>query len=215
MRTSASALVLALIGSIVLILSADMLFPELLYSDTEAASAIRTSTTPGLATPAMTNVDTATPISVEPATQPGVAIIPVHLSIPSVGIDSPIIGVGTNAKGEMDVPDGDTNNVGWYRHGVKPGGVGTAVFDAHVFAAFEHLAKARVGDDIYVRAADGVQLHFRVTRVATYALTKLAPATLFASSKTRDINLITCAGSFDPVLGTYDHRTIVSATLVS
>ncbi len=141
-------------------------------------------------------------------------IVPARLSIPAVGINSSVIGVGVNPKGEMDVPDGTTNDVGWYQYGVKPGALGTAVLDAHVFAAFEHLAETKVSDDIYVSGADGTQLHFRVTRVATYALATLSSSTLFAASATRDINLITCAGTFDSALGTYDHRTIVSATLV-
>lgn len=228
MRNSVSAGVGLFISSSIILLGAGSFFPGTLHSDTEAASVEDLS--PVLALPLITGTvntasapdevvveaskhsappaRTATPIAgVEPIT-------PSRIFIPAIGINSPVIGVGTNAKGEMDVPDGTTDNVGWYKHGVKPGAVGTAVFDAHVFAAFENLAKTSVGDDIYVSAADGTQLHYRVTRVATYKLDSLSPATLFAESVSRDINLITCAGAFIKSIGTYDHRIIVSATLV-
>lgn len=218
------------------ILAADTLFPGLLYSDAEASSTIIITPAPALALPQMSIVVTPSPIIAAPANIPVTTelhsaaekpasptppaakvatgpIVPARLSIPSVRINSPVIGVGTNEKGEMDVPDGKTNNVGWYQHGVKPGAAGTAVLDAHIYAAFKDLARTKVGDDIYVTAADGTQLHFRVTRVATYALANLAPTTLFAASATRDINLITCAGTYDKAQGTYSHRTIVSATL--
>src|SRR3989338_10251998 len=42
---------------------------------------------------------------------------PVRLIIPSINIDSPVVGVGINEKGEMDVPDGSTDRVGWYKYG--------------------------------------------------------------------------------------------------
>lgn len=223
MRTSVSVYASLFIGSIIILLGAESLFPGLLYSDAEAASVTESSDT--LPLPLITGVSAAaeptglvsearaTPPPTVQATPPIQPITPTHLSIPAVSIDSPVIGVGTNAQGEMDVPDGKTNNVGWYKQGVKPGETGTAVFDAHVYAAFKKLSRVSVGDDIYLTAGDGTTLHYRVTRVATYALASLSSSTLFAPSNTRDINLITCAGTYVASSGTYDHRTIVSATL--
>src|SRR5947208_1526342 len=40
---------------------------------------------------------------------------PARLIIPSIGLDDSVLEVGLNAKGEMDVPDGKTKNVGWYK----------------------------------------------------------------------------------------------------
>lgn len=258
MRNSVSVGVGLFIGSIIILLGAESLFPGTLYTDAEAAAVeeaaptlslpiiiggVSTSSAPETvvaeapkqsttravskktaaastmtariaATVASEPVQSAPPAPAATPTHLAQPLTPSRISIPSVGISSPVIGVGTNAKGEMDVPDGTTNNVGWYKHGVKPGAVGTAVFDAHVYAAFENLGKTQVGDSITVSAADGTTLHYRVTRVATYKLDSLSPTTLFAESSTRDINLITCAGTFVKSIGTYDHRTIVSATLV-
>src|SRR5579872_1397807 len=58
---------------------------------------------------------------------------PVWISAPSINLFSPIQKVGVTKAGDLAVPSGHTNNVGWYQNGVKPGETGTAVLDAHVF----------------------------------------------------------------------------------
>jgi sortase A len=139
---------------------------------------------------------------------------PVWIIAPSISLSSPIQGVGINSKGEMDVPSGKSNNVGWYKHGVMPGSSGTAVLDAHVFAAFKNLSKIKPGNYIYVYMSSGNLLSFRVTNAQTYSLNKLSSSTLFANTTSRQINLITCAGELTRDKSTYTHRLIVSAKLV-
>src|SRR5258708_1660959 len=84
---------------------------------------------------------------------------PVRLIIPSIKIDDQIVKVGVTDNGEMDVPDGKTKNIGWYMYGTVPGEVGSAVLDAHVFAAFKSLHNLKQGSDIYVIMSDGEKLH--------------------------------------------------------
>ena len=140
---------------------------------------------------------------------------PIKLTIPAIQLNSRIISVGVNAKGEMDVPSGKTNNVGWYERGVVPGQTGTAVMDAHVFAAFANLHSLAVGDDVYVDVADGSRLHFVVRAVKTHLLSELTPAMLFQQTDGRHLNLITCAGSLTLDRSTYDRRLIVYTELAS
>lgn len=124
-------------------------------------------------------------------------------------------GVGVNERGEMDVPSGESNNVGWYEHGKLPGENGTAVLDAHVFAAFRDLHKVQPGEYIYIFMQSGKILSFMVKEKALYSLSTLSPHTLFEPTNTsKKINLITCAGNWNPFAATYDHRLIVSAELV-
>ncbi len=137
----------------------------------------------------------------------------VHLVIPSIMFDSSIIGVGTNAIGAMAVPSGTSDNVGWYKYGTVPGARGSAVIDAHVFAAFASLHMVSVGDSIYVVGTDGRDLHFLVTDVETYALADVPLQTIFAKKDGHYLNLITCAGDLTPDGSTYDHRLVVYATL--
>lgn len=140
---------------------------------------------------------------------------PTWIMAPSIGLFSPMQGVGINEKGEMDVPPGDSNNVGWYEYGALPGQHGTAVLDAHVFAAFRNLNQVKPGEYIYIFMQSGRILSFKVTEAALYDLSTLSPYTLFEPyNSTKKINLITCAGNWSPYAATYSHRLIVSAELV-
>ncbi len=141
---------------------------------------------------------------------------PLYLYIPSINLLSPVQGVGVNERGNMDVPDGRTNNVGWYERGVIPGGTGTAVLDAHNTAAFSKLNKVPVGADIYVYTSTGNWLHFVTTQANTYSMNTLSPATLFepTNRQMQKLNLITCAGQ-SLGNGEATHRLIVSAKLAA
>lgn len=151
--------------------------------------------------------------TVEASESVTVADIPTWIMAPSIGLFSPMQGVGINEKGEMDVPSGDTNHVGWYEYGVVPGNDGTAVLDAHVYAAFRNLNQIKPGEVFYIFMQSGKILSFRVTDNNLYDLATLSPYALFEPfNTTKKVNLITCAGRF---LGsTYSHRVIVSAELV-
>jgi sortase (surface protein transpeptidase) len=141
---------------------------------------------------------------------------PVRLVIPSIGLNARIKGVGANAKGAMVVPSGASKSVGWYKNGVVPGQTGSAVIDAHVFAAFSKLKYLKSGADVYVTMTDGATLHFVVSDAQTYALAALSSKQqLFRPTQSADLNLITCAGSLTKDRSTYDHRLVVYTTLVS
>jgi sortase A len=137
---------------------------------------------------------------------------PLYIHIPSIDLYTTIEGVGIDEKGRMDVPSGKTNKVGWYKYGVVPGNTGTAVLDAHNTAAFKKLKEVPVGEEIYVIMKSGKKLKFSVTKAKTYEVKKTDPSILFASTKSKQLNLITCAGK---LLGNGEatHRLIVSAQL--
>lgn len=134
---------------------------------------------------------------------------PARLIIPSIGLDTGIDPVGINKKGEMEVPPGSSPNVGWYKGGPKPGQVGSAVLDAHVFAAFRDLRNVRVGDDVIIVTASGQRLRFVAAESTVFRLSELTSAMLFGRGGDRWLNLITCAGQ--PVGDTYSHRLVVYA----
>jgi LPXTG-site transpeptidase (sortase) family protein len=113
----------------------------------------------------------------------------------------------------MDVPSGSTSDVGWYAGGTVPGDAGSAVMDAHVFAAFARLSEVKEGDSIYVRMADGTAKRFVVTRAQVYKTGELAPEELFSRAGGRFLHLITCAGEPAPDRASYTHRLVVYAAL--
>lgn len=140
--------------------------------------------------------------------------LPARLIIPSIGLDVPIEYVGINEKGEMAVPDGKTNNVGWYQYGTIPGETGSAVLAAHVYAAFSKLDRVTAGNDIYIQTKNGLRLRFRAADTTTYLLENVSGDALFNQNDAKRLNLITCAGNYVPERNTYDHRLIVRAVLV-
>lgn len=140
-------------------------------------------------------------------------LVPASVFIPSIDLETRVIPLGTNAKGEMDVPDGKTKDVGWYRYGTKPGEVGSAVLDAHVYAAFKELKDVRVGDSIYIESAKGEKLRFVVEEIQLKRLEDTSTSLLFARKDKARLNLITCAGTYIPSRGTYDKRLVVYAVL--
>ena len=114
----------------------------------------------------------------------------------------------------MDVPDGNTSNVGWYKDGTIPGNIGSAVMDAHVFAAFKNLSSVKAGNDIYVVTQSGKSLHFLVTDASYYVLDQMPLQYIFNRNDASHLVLITCAGTFQKSMGTYNHRLVVYATEV-
>lgn len=140
---------------------------------------------------------------------------PSRITIPAAGIDSPVIEVGVNAAGEMDVPDGSTNNVGWYKYGTVPGATGSAVMDAHVFAAFKRLKSAHVGDRVFVTDARGTVHEFEIISSKVYPVAQVPMETIFNDASGAYLNFITCEGRYNLSLGTYTHRRVVYAQLVS
>lgn len=138
---------------------------------------------------------------------------PVRVVIPSISLNDPIQNMGVLKNGELNVPSGKTKNVGWYAAGTLPGEVGSAVLDAHVFAAFKNLRYVKPGDSIYITDADGTQLHFIVQTSEVFTLGALSADYLFNRSDARRLTLITCAGRLTPDHSTYDHRLVVSAVL--
>jgi sortase (surface protein transpeptidase) len=170
-----------------------------------------------LATPLPPNTGTTIATTTPPvvaAKEVSAPTMPERLMVPSIALNDAITKVGVNAKGEMDVPAGNTKNVGWYADGTVPGTLGSAVIDAHVFAAFSKLQNIKVGSDIYIETDSGQKLHFVVQEMKTYALADVPADLLFNRADAERLNLITCAGKLTADRSTYDHRLVVYATLV-
>lgn len=139
---------------------------------------------------------------------------PALLSIPAINLASPVVPMGLDSKGRLDVPSGKTNQVGWYAKGPLPGKLGSAVMDAHVFAAFKHLHRVAVGDDIYVTMDNGSRKRFVVTKTKVWTLADLSPHELFSNQGGKYLHLITCAGKPTADRNDYTHRLVVYAKLV-
>ena len=144
---------------------------------------------------------------------------PVRLSIPSINVNARIEYVGIKSDGNMDVPV-LPQDVGLYRFGASIGDVGNAVIAGHLDyynvgpAVFWDLGKLKPGDTVEVYTSQKTKLTFQVNDVQIYPDAQFPRDTVFGGSGNRNLNLVTCEGSFDPVSSNYNRRLVVYTTLV-
>ena len=82
-----------------------------------------------------TSEPTTTPV---PEREASDARPPGHLKIPAIGVDAAIVPVGVTPDGFMDAPDGP-DDTGWYKHGPRPGEVGSAVIALPLLLALRRV----------------------------------------------------------------------------
>jgi sortase A len=160
------------------------------------------------------SADTQVPIYEGQEQEPG---WPVRLTIPRIGVDAQVQPVGVTPSGQMAAPQGRLA-VGWYGFGTRPGEVGSAVIDGHRgyaigHAVFDDLPKLSPGDKIFVYDPQGGAVGFVVRDSKTYLPDAKVPE-VFHSSKGRHLNLITCAGSWNPLTGSHSERLVVFADAI-
>lgn len=138
--------------------------------------------------------------------------------IPSIDVVADVQHVGLSKSGDMAVPT-NFSDVGWYRHGTKPGEKGSAVIDGHVDnglgrkAVFHDLALLSPGDNIYVENESNSKLRFVVEEVKMYDADDIPADVVFNRSDRPRLNLITCGGTWDKEARKYDERVVVYAVL--
>lgn len=142
---------------------------------------------------------------------------PVAVRIPSLGISSPLEGLGIGPSGELGAPI-DYNQAGWYVDGPVPGEIGPAIIAGHVdsvtgIAVFSRLAELKGGDEVYVDMDTGRSLTFIVTSRMQSAKATFPTADVYRNVPRPELRIITCAGVFDRSVGHYTDNLIVFAAL--
>jgi hypothetical protein len=142
---------------------------------------------------------------------------PVRLAIPTIGVATPLVHLGLEADGGMQVP-ADFGRAGWFTEGPAPGQVGPSVIAGHVDsrtgpAVFYRLRELRSGQAILVERADGSRLRFVVERARSYPKEEFPTAAVFGPVPEAALRLITCAGDFDRARGSYRDNLVVFARL--
>lgn len=139
---------------------------------------------------------------------------PDRLIIPKINIDAHVKSVGVDANGDMATP-GNPTDVAWYKLGPHPGMLGSAVIDGHLNtryvkqAVFYNLKQLQPGDEVQIRTVDGQMVVFKVTRVQDYAEDAPTEEIFNAKGSVPYLNLISCAGDWDPVKKIYNNRIVV------
>jgi hypothetical protein len=166
--------------------------------------------------------------------------VPLRLQIPTLHIDTSVLGVGVTPIDTMDAPEGPVGSpvweqAFWYRGSAVPGVISTALIAGHIDGpqgtqgVFGHIDQLRPGDPIVIHdTRTGLNVRFAVTSTATFTLAQtteksvlrqiygVGPVAGTTPQRAKDglahLTLITCAGTFRN--GTHDHRLVVYATRV-
>lgn len=144
---------------------------------------------------------------------------PVRLRVDAIGVDAPVVAVGKEANGEMEIPS-DVAEIGWYAPGPAPGQVGSAVLAGHVDSrsqgrgAFFSLRDLEPGDRLTVTDDRGRATEFEVHARRQYAKGDLPTDAIFATTGLPRLALITCGGDFDRSRSSYRDNVVVYALAV-
>ena len=167
------------------------------------------------ASPTPTPVPTPAGATSSPA--PAAGSPPVHVRIPTIGVDATVNPVGVAADGQLEVPS-DVTEVGWYRFGPTPTAPGATVLAGHVDSAaqgpgaFFGLAELDEGAEVEVRTADGRWHTYQVVARRSYPKQALPLGELFTRDGPPTLLLITCGGAFDRDAGHYLDNVVALAT---
>ena len=161
------------------------------------------------------------PPSAEPAAEPShprFDALPARVRVPTIDVDHPLIPVGLNPDGSMEIPH-DVQEIGWYRvQGVLPGDDGTAVLAGHVDSrsqgpgAFYDLRHLDTGDQVTVSDGDQQQ-EWVVTARRSYDKNTIPIEDIFLDHGEPRLVLITCGGAFDRTARSYRDNIVVYAEL--
>ncbi|MCD5324509.1 MULTISPECIES: class F sortase [Pontibacillus] len=144
-------------------------------------------------------------------------IVPTHLSIPAIDVDTKIEKVGVLDNGEMGVPD-STKTVGWFEPGTRPGNTGNAVIAGHVDsykgpAVFFYLKNLEKGDEVTVTDQNGEKKTYVVKALESYPYDNAPIEEIFGTTDKKRLNLITCTGTFDQETRNHLERLVVYTEL--
>ena len=183
---------------------------------------VETATLSTIAAPPSATASAAEPVPTAPSTLPAPTttsttlpsekVPPTVLTINDLSISQPILAVGLEEDGSMEVPD--VEDIGWYLHGAVPGRPGATVIVAHVWwgdtpGPFYQLGTLEPGDRIDVGVEDTVHSYVVVER--TMYDKDALPRSLWRNSGPETLALITCGGNFDRSTRRYEQNIVVYA----
>ena len=141
---------------------------------------------------------------------------PKYITLPTISAEGYVQKAGVDQHNQIAVP----NNIymaAWFNKSAQPSKPGLSIIDGHVNGRvndgiFKNLDKLKTGDIYTVQFGSGAEKKFKVFKLETVP-TQEAVNVLFSQDPTvpSQLNLITCAGTFDTNTHAYDKRLIVSS----
>jgi sortase (surface protein transpeptidase) len=148
--------------------------------------------------------------------------VPTRLRIPAINVDSTLRRIGLTSSGVIATPPlVKDSHAYWLTASPTPGQLGPATIIGHVDSAaygpgvFFKLGAMRQRDKIYLTRSDGTVAIFEVERVAEYSKAHFPTRQVYGNIDHAGLRLITCGGTFDPTIHSYESNIVVYAALVS
>lgn len=144
---------------------------------------------------------------------------PVRLKIASIGVDAPIIPVGTEPDGAMAAPKTATD-IGWYERSATLGSTKRSVllsghYGLDIPEVLRRLNELKKGDSIALAGAAGDSATYKVVETERQHRSEVDMEKAFNYAKGQEsLSIITCIGEYDYSAQTYDDRYIVYAVRV-
>lgn len=144
---------------------------------------------------------------------------PVRLRIPEIRVDAPVMRLGLDSKGSLEVPPAaDRNLAGWYADGTSPGAKGTAIAAGHVDSAkgpsvFYSLGALKKGHRIEVTRRDGRTAEFTIDAIEVYGTAAFPDEKVYGARGRAELRVITCGGGFTKKTG-YKGNVVAFAHLI-
>jgi hypothetical protein len=201
------------------------------------ATAADAATGPGVASNAMGSgsigpessaaaAPSSAPASSNPGDLPGLTLgatpmtksTPVRITVPTIGVDSTLMNLGLLADGSLQVPPSGFP-AGWYTGAPTPGQLGPAIIVGHIDwgghpGVFYRLRDVKPGAEINVTRADGSVAVFRVSSVQEFSKDAFPTKLVYGNTAYAGLRVITCGGSFDAKLHSYEDDIVAFAELV-
>jgi sortase (surface protein transpeptidase) len=139
---------------------------------------------------------------------------PTNVRIPKIKVDTSIIPLTLDGTGALEAPT-SFSQVGWYAQGTAPGDIGPAILAGHYDntirgTVFYQLRLLKAGDLVQVRRG-GKWLDFTVVYSGEYSKQDFPTERVYGPTPDPELRLITCGGTFNGRVGSYDHNFVVYA----
>jgi sortase (surface protein transpeptidase) len=144
--------------------------------------------------------------------------VPQRIRIPAIHVNAPVITVGLDRDGRLQVPPlTRVGEAGWYKGGPTPGEDGPSVIVGHVDSksgpgVFYRLGALKPGKVVQIIRKDGTKPLFRVRRIQRVPKNAFPTGSVYGPADGPALRLITCGGKFDAASGHYLDNIIIYAS---
>jgi sortase (surface protein transpeptidase) len=141
-------------------------------------------------------------------------VAPTNIRIPVIKVNTTIVPLTLDGARHLEAPT-SFSQVGWYAEGTAPGDTGPAVLAGHYDntisgTVFYRLRQLKPGDLVQVRRG-GRWLDFTVVASGEYSKQDFPTERVYGPTPDPQLRLITCGGTFNGTIGSYDDNIVVYA----